>query len=80
MSPNTDTTVILRGPEDWDKWDTQFRAKAVAYSLWEHINLEATVPRAFLTEPEEPNPSNYPTAASEAPAEGESQTQGYRRC
>ena len=80
MSSNTTSTVILRGPDDWDKWDKQFRTKAVAYSLWEHIDPEARVPKAFLTEPEEPKLRDYPTGTRESTVtEGESQSQGCRR-
>src|SRR6516162_1117160 len=79
MSSNTDSSVILRGPDDWDKWNKQFQAKAVAYSLWEHINPNARAPKALMTEPEEPKPGEYMTVARESTGtEGESQTQGRR--
>ena len=74
MSSTTDSTVILRGPDDWDKWDKQFRAKAVTNSLWEHINPDAPDPKAFLTEPEELTLSDF-TITRES-TEGESSTQG----
>src|SRR5436305_7829484 len=77
MSSNTDSTVILRGPDDWDKWDKQFRAKAVANSLWEHINPDAPDPKAFLTEPEEPRLSDYTTTRESTATEGDS-SQGRR--
>src|SRR5436305_13207481 len=77
MSSTTDSTVILRGLDDWDKWDKQFRAKAVACSLWEHIDPDAPDPKTFLTEPEEPKLSDYPTATRESSVtERESHTQG----
>src|SRR4051812_1169609 len=85
MSSNTVTTVILRGPDDWDKWDKQFRAKAVAYSLWKNIDPEDPNPKAFLIEPEEPRPRDYAaresTAASTSTSTataGESSSQGRR--
>jgi len=31
-------SVTLNGPEDWETWDTQFNAKAVASGLWDLIN------------------------------------------
>ena len=74
MSSNADSTVILRGPEDWDKWDKQFRSKAVANSLWEHINPDALDPKAFLTKPEEPRLSDYMTTREST--EDESSAQG----
>ena len=74
MSSNADSTVILRGSEDWDKWDKQFRSKAVANSLWEHINPDALDLKAFLTEPEEPRLSDY-TITWEL-TEGKSSAQG----
>ena len=78
MLSNTNSTVILRGLEDWDKWDKQFRSKAVANSLWEHINPDALDPKAFLTEPEEPRLSDYTT--TQESTEGESSAQGRRTC
>src|SRR5437763_12276023 len=72
MSSNTDSIVILRGPDDWDKWDKQFRAKAVANSLWEHIDPDALDPKAFLTEPEEPRLSDYSGTRESTVTEGES--------
>ena len=78
MSSTTDSTIILRSPDDWDKWDKQFRAKAVTNSLWEHINPDAPDPKAFLTEPEEPTLSDYTTTCELT--EGESSTTGHRTC
>jgi len=78
MSSTTDSTIILRSSDDWDKWNKQFRAKAVTNSLWEHINPDAPDPKAFLTEPEEPTLSDYTTTCELT--EGESSTTGHRTC
>ena len=79
MSSNIDSATILRGPDDWDKWDRQFRAKAVASSLWEQIYPDAPNPKAFLTEPEEPRLSDYPGTRESPAREGESSHAPGRR-
>src|SRR5436190_16854608 len=79
MSLTTDSTIILRGPDDWDKWDKQFRAKAVTNSLWEHINPDAPDPKAFLTEPEEPTLSDYTMTCELTAPEGQSSQEHQTR-
>jgi hypothetical protein len=37
-SQQTIESVTLNSPEDWETWDTQFKAKAVASELWDLIN------------------------------------------
>ena len=43
MSQNTNSTTIqvkLTGPTDWDNWNHQFKAEAIAAHLWEHITQD----------------------------------------
>ena len=49
MSQNTNSTtteVKLTDPNDWDAWNHQFKAQAMASHLWEHIDqLEPLLPK-----------------------------------
>ena len=79
MSSNTDSTIFLKGPDDWDEWDRTFKSKADSYALWEHIDPDTQNPKAFLKEPGPPKPGDFHTAAvtpaSSTEGTGESQTQ-----
>src|SRR4029077_8204056 len=55
MSSTESSSVILKGPNDWDAWNRQFRAEAKGKRLCEQI--EGTVP--FRTLPQEPNLSIF---------------------
>ena len=37
---NTQTTenVSLKGPEDWETWNTQFESKAISTDIWRLIS------------------------------------------
>jgi hypothetical protein len=52
---NNDKTVFLTSSEDWESWNLQFQAQAVAGSLWSQI--QGVTP--FLHEPTAPNPGHY---------------------
>jgi hypothetical protein len=54
-STDQSSSVILKGPNDWDAWNRQFRAEAKGKRLCEQI--EGTVP--FRTLPQEPNLSIF---------------------
>jgi hypothetical protein len=41
-------SVALNGPENWETWDTQFKAKAVASDLWDLINPTSSALEAVL--------------------------------
>jgi len=44
MSSNESTIITLKGPDDWDAWEKQFKAEATRRSLLEHIEvLEAVL-------------------------------------
>jgi hypothetical protein len=57
MSSNESTIITLKGPDDWDAWEKQFKAEATRRSLLEHI--EGT--KTFLTAPMLPDPRNFNT-------------------
>jgi hypothetical protein len=57
MSPATDS-VVLNSPEDWETWDTQFKAKAVASELWDLINPNVQE-ALFVTKPFAPRLESY---------------------
>jgi hypothetical protein len=69
---STESSVILKGPNDWDAWNRQFRAEAKGKRLCEQI--EGTVP--FRTLPQEPNLSIFlPQAQTQAQTQVHSQVQ-----
>jgi hypothetical protein len=51
-------TIILKGPDDWEPWSTQFKAKAVASELWDLINPEEEA-APFDTKPVPPKVQDY---------------------
>jgi len=55
MTSNESVTITLKGPDDWDAWDKQFKAEATRRSLLEHI--EGT--KSFRTVPTLPDPRNF---------------------
>jgi hypothetical protein len=78
ISTKNDSTAFLQGPGDWDKWNKQFQAKAVAYSLWEHIDPEAPETEAFLTKPPEPSLNDYATETIITESQTQRRQQGRR--
>jgi hypothetical protein len=52
----TKTEIILRGPEDWTKWDRAFKTKAIAMELWDFIKED---PEELLSKPTMPDPEDY---------------------
>src|SRR5271165_1303953 len=61
MATQTSENVSLKGPEDWEAWNTQFKSKAISTDLWKLISLkqgqEDTEP--FAEKPTLPKISNY---------------------
>jgi hypothetical protein len=55
MTSNESTTITLKGPDDWDAWDKQFKAEATRRSLIEHIEGN----KSFLTAPTLPEPRSF---------------------
>ena len=61
MATQTSENVSLKGPEDWEAWNTQFKSKAISTDLWKLISLEQgqedTEP--FAEKPTPPKISDY---------------------
>jgi len=56
MNTNSnDKTVFLASSEDWESWNLQFQAQAVAGGLWSEI--QGVIP--FLNKPTAPNPARH---------------------
>ena len=55
----TKTDIILKGPENWNRWDREFKTRAVAMDLWDYIKED---PKELLNEPAMPNPDDYKTS------------------
>ena len=70
MPQNTERSTIevsLTGPADWDSWDHQFKIKAVAARLWEHIDQDEPLlkkPKMPLIELYQREANARPPAAS----------------
>ena len=47
----------MNGPDDWPKWDEEFKSKAIAMYLWDYIKPDS--PKNFLIEPEMPEPDTF---------------------
>lgn len=62
----TKTEIILKGPDDWPKWDSEFKAKAVAMDLWDYVKEET--PEALFTKPPMPDPETFKAARPPAQA------------
>ena len=52
------TEIVLRGPEDWTKWDRAFKTKAIRMKLWDYIKED---PKELIDEPTMPDPDDYRT-------------------
>ena len=55
-SSNTAQSIILRSPDDWEKWNDQFQTRADSSKLWVYINPEnenhlPLVPRSAILHP-----------------------------
>src|SRR5271168_3201470 len=67
MPQNTERSTIevsLSGPADWDSWDHQFKIKAVAARLWDHVDQE----EPLLKKPKMPLIESYQREAARPPA------------
>ena len=51
--------ITLNGPDDWEVWSTQFKAKAVASELWDLIDPDAEGIASFTRKPVPPKVENY---------------------
>jgi hypothetical protein len=85
MPQNTERSTIevsLSGPADWDSWDHQFKIKAVAARLWEHIDQDEPLlkkPKMPLIESYQRETTAPPAAITRARAQaGESSQSGER--
>lgn len=65
-SQQTIESVTLNSPEDWETWDTQFKAKAVTSELWDLINLIAQEEVLLATKPVAPRWNNTTREPNEA--------------
>jgi len=57
LPSSNESIITLKGPDDWDAWEKQFKAEATRSSLLEHIEGSKT----FLTAPMLPDPRNFNT-------------------
>ncbi|KAK4207967.1 hypothetical protein QBC37DRAFT_85266 [Rhypophila decipiens] len=55
MNTNNDKMVLLASSDDWESWNLQFQAQAVAGGIWSQI--QGLTP--FLEEPSAPNPAHH---------------------
>ena len=55
MNTNNEKTITLTSSDDWESWNLQFQAQAVAGNIWKEI--EGLTP--FLSEPTAPDPANH---------------------
>ena len=55
----TKTDLILNDPDDWLKWNEEFKTKAIAIDLWDYIKED---PKALLVEPSMPEPETFKVA------------------
>ena len=62
---------LLSSPEDWETWDTQFKAKSVASELWDLSHLINPIEALFATKPVAPKVEQYDKRAERS----DSQTQ-----
>jgi hypothetical protein len=61
MATQSTENVSLKGPEDWEAWNTQFESKAISTDIWRLISpdedQEDTEP--FAEKPSPPKVSDY---------------------
>lgn len=55
MNTNNDKTISLTNSDDWESWNLQFQAQAVAGNIWKEI--QDLTP--FLSKPTAPDPVNH---------------------
>jgi hypothetical protein len=59
----------LRGPEDWEEWEHQFKSQAVAFDLWDHIEGD----EPLIRKPRMPETASYQRQARRGnPGRGQS--------
>lgn len=63
MNTNNDKTVFLASSDDWESWDLQFKAQAVAAGIWSQV--QGVTP--LLEEPTAPNPADHKHKAPSQP-------------
>jgi hypothetical protein len=61
MATQSSENVSLKGPEDWEAWNTQFESKAISTDIWRLISpdedQEDTEP--FAEKPSPPKIRDY---------------------
>jgi hypothetical protein len=57
-SQNTEK-IALNGPDDWEVWSSQFKAKAVASEIWDLIDPDAEERASFTGKPVPPKVEDY---------------------
>jgi len=55
MNTSNDNTIYLTSADDWEAWNLQFQAKAVAGDIWNQIQGHAP----FLRQPTAPDPARH---------------------
>src|SRR6516162_3437912 len=56
-STKSKAPVILNGPSDWEIWESEFKGKAIAAHLWDHINPDQVAP--LLPKPPKPKVTKF---------------------
>ena len=63
MATNQSENISLKGPEDWEAWNTQFESKAISTDIWRLIKPseddEEEHPEPFATKPVPPKIASY---------------------
>ncbi|RYP68912.1 hypothetical protein DL771_006401 [Monosporascus sp. 5C6A] len=55
--PST-SSVIYKGPKDWDRFKSEFQSRAYALDLWDYIDPDQSLP--WPVKPIEPDITSYP--------------------
>ena len=58
MASTKSDNIILKGPDDWPKWEREFQKKAIATDLWDYIKGGNDC-KALRTEPDMPEPDSF---------------------
>ena len=58
MASTKSDNIILKGPDDWPKWEREFQKKAIATDLWDYIK-GGNDRKALRTEPDMPEPDSF---------------------
>src|SRR5437667_362577 len=58
MASTKSDNIILKGPDDWPKWEREFQKKAIATDLWDYIK-GGNDRKALRIEPDMPEPDSF---------------------